>query len=355
MKLSNLTKLAGILLLFLFASSCNKSREIVTPEDLALDINITDASFNGFTMTFDASEKVSSIQYAIIPTNGSKGAKAKFENGEIPDIHSIEYSENMPIEILRDSIGTYKIYARALSQDGVTGNTAEASAIASPAGITMEDYNIMAIDITAKVYDKEKYSGVAPLVLSKAVVAEWDKTIPEFFQMYIDTGDLVTYKDGESAVLELNGNPTYDYFIAIGLIDHNNEIVDYLEFTFTSPEIDESIPEAGPVSAEVTDITSNSAKLSFTMSENCHYYYQGILSMEYYQLLVDYTPENYESPDQYVFTNISMTTGSFRSADYSYTYDRLKPGTEYIVLAYPINENGIAGLGKPDKVQFKTL
>lgn len=323
-------------------------------EEAGLSMEAEYVSDGCFNLKFTPTDNVTEIRYAVTSAVGMKPAEslAAFEDGSLEGIETV----TMPVEtvsIERDSIGPYMIYAKAFTAGGSGSETVSRQIMAFSGGFTVDNFDLVAMDITPTVYDENiAFSGA--LVVSKMVLGELGMTIEELLETYASFGMVPYSANGEQLTVALNGYEDYDYIIGVAGFDQNETPAVYGSFSMHTGFADESLPLPSPLTIEVYDITDNSAGIKFTMGENTRAYYQAVMTVTDYNDLIDYgsTLPEYDNPDDYVRDYIAVYgTTMFADDDYEWP---LSPGTDYIAVGVPMNGNGSLGYGDMAKEEFST-
>lgn len=343
------------ILMSLAAISCNKGTD--NTEDLSsltLQASCTHADITGFELTYQAGETTDSIEYAVIPAPVVNGDVIdSFKSGQIEGIKTMPVPTS-PVTFPQDSIGPYIIYSRPVSAKGTRGETIVSYASASPAGVVLKDYDVIGMDLKVTIFDKDRYSKAGILVASKEILEQLGKKVEDVAPMYYNSGVVKTFGDGTEYKLELNGTPGAEYAIGVITIDHSDQIADIYSFTLKAPDADESLQLPEEMTVSASDITSNSAQIKIVKGKNTRCYYMNVLTQAKYQELLDnYSPDYYESPEAYI-RDYAALYGDTHFDDFEETYSELSPDTEYVITAFPMNANGTAGYGPSSIVTFKT-
>ncbi len=109
--------------------------------------------------------------------------------------------------------------------------------------------------------------------------------------------------------------------------------------TYSVEEVDDitfEYVENKEVGISVVNVESNSCKVSFTMPDNCSSYYVGVIPADSKE---DFT--------QYVQTHNSAKFTESKE----YTFENLKAGVEYYILALPIDKYGLSTILSKQKVK----
>lgn len=350
-----LSFLMAALLCATVTTSCDKKEGEAEGEDVAkltLEAVVTDADYEGFTIEWTAGELCDRIEYAVVPSVDEKGALEKFEQGTLSGIEQIARpSEGVVIPC--ESIGPFTVFSRAVSAGGTKGAVATTYATASPAGVIMSGYDDILVDLQVVIYDTDKYDKVGALVVSTAILPELGMTLEEVVSLYYGAGMVSVYSNGEEFKPALNGEPGESYYMALAAVDKNGDIVDVTSFELTSPATDPSLPLPGALTIEVKVVTEDSARVVYTMGENTRCYYQAVISLDEYNSLLEYYPEDYENPEDYVRDYVAFY-GAVMYTDDDYVWPGLSAGTQYKALGYPMNGNGPHGYGPSAVADFTT-
>lgn len=336
-------------------ASCNKNGA-ETEEDYALDLRFSDINTSGFNIVFTSGSDVSTVEYAVCSFATMKSDMAAFESGTLEGtvslpIENAETTVNIPC----DSYGPYVVYARAVSMNGVTGETLRKNVAAAEAGVTISSFNSIIMDMKVEISNSDRYGSAGVLIASKEIVDEQlGMPMEELLKMYVEMGEVQFFENGVEFVAPLNGESEYDYYIGIVTADKEGNPVDYFTIPFQSPKFNPDAAAPGSLKIEVKDITDNGVTTVYTFGENTVACYQAIYSKTDYDKLIAAAPGfDYKNPIDYV-RDYTAFYGTMIVADETYTWPGFTAGTDYVAVGCPMNENGIEGYGETVTVEFRT-
>lgn len=322
-------------------------------EDVSFLMSLEYVGNGAFNIDFVPSEDVETIRYAVVsavsmPLPESRQA---FEDGTL---EGIEVTDAVSVPVVRDSIGPYAVYARGITATGLESETQYSQIMAFGAGLTVDHFDLVAMDLTATIHD-ESVASSGLLVVSKSVLAELGMSIEEITETYASFGMITPIPDGETGIVALNGYEDYDYVMGVAGFDASGNFVACGSFSFHSDFADESLPLPGNMTIEVSEITETTARVKYVMGENTRAYYQAVMTVADYNDLVSYgasLPE-YDNPEDYVRDYVAVY-GATLFADDDYVWPNLLPGTDYVAVGFPMNGNGTFGYGASAKKEFAT-
>ena len=259
------------------------------------------------------------------------------------------------VSIERDSIGPYAVYAKGITAAGIESGTAYSQIMAFSAGLTVDNFDLVAMDLTATVHD-ESIASSGLLVVSKSVLGELGMSIEELTEMYASFGMVTPIANGEKGIVALNGYENYDYIMGVAGFDASGNYVTCGSFSFHSDFADENLPLPEEMVIEVSEITESNARVQYIMGENTRAYYQSVMTVADYNDLLAYgasLPDDYDDPEDYVRDYVAVY-GTTMFADDDHVWPSLSPGTDYIAVGYPMNGNGTFGYGETAKTEFTT-
>lgn len=327
-------------------------------EDVSLGMELEYAGEPGsFDIIFVPSANVAEIRYAITSAvqQPLEDLLSSFADGSLEGIETyFPEGGNNTLNIARDSIGPYYVFAKGVTASGAESGVASAQIMPTSAGFTIDAYDLVAMDLTSIIYDDSQVcSGL--LVVSKLVLQEIGMTIDELLEMYAMYG-MVPYTDaGTSMTVALNGYENYDYIMGVVGFDADGMPASYGSFSFTSGFADESLPLPSPLTVEAYEVGSSEAAIRYTMGENTRAYYQMIMPLEEYNSLLDAGAgmDEYDNPEDYV-RDYAAVYGYTMFTDDDYVWTGLAPGTDYVALGFPMNGNGSLGYGEMALEEFTT-
>ena len=174
-------------------------------------------------------------------------------------------------------------------------------------------------------------------------------SLSEVLKLYYTYGMVPVYTADTEFTMALNGLPDEAYYIGIVSTDSAGQIISTSEYTLVAPAHDASLPLPGTLSIEVKEVTDNTARLVYTMSDNTSCYYQGVLTVADYEDLYAHPVEDYkDDPEGYIRQYVAFFSDPM-AVDDDYVWPDLQPGTDYIALGYPMNGNGTLGYGATAK------
>lgn len=327
----------------------------VTIDDASLSMTTTYVSDGCFDIGFTPGEGLSSIKYAVVsavsrPISESLTA---FEEGTLEGIEEIT-PDIATVSIERDSIGPYAVFAKGITDTGLESETAYSQIMPFGAGLTVDNYDLVAMDLTATIHD-ESLASSGLLVVSKSVLGELGMTIEEITEMYASIGMVTPIANGEKGIVALNGYEDYDYIMGVAGFDASGNYVTCGSFSFHSGFADENLPLPEEMAIEVSEISESSARIKYTMGANTRAYYQSVMTLADYNDLVNYGSSlpDYDNPEDYVRDYVAVY-GTTMFTDDDYVWPDLTAGTEYIAVGYPMNGNGTFGYGETAKAEFTT-
>lgn len=328
----------------------------VTIDDASLAMKTTYVSDGCFNIEFTPGEGLSSIRYAVVSAVARPLSEslAAFEDGSLEGIEEIT-PDITTVSIERDSIGPYAVYAKGITASGIESGTAYSQIMAFSAGLTVDNFDLVAMDLTATVHD-ESIASSGLLVVSKSVLGELGMSIEELTEMYASFGMVTPIANGEKGIVALNGYENYDYIMGVAGFDASGNYVTCGSFSFHSDFADENLPLPEEMVIEVSEITESTARVQYIMGENTRAYYQSVMTVADYNDLLAYgasLPDDYDDPEDYVRDYVAVY-GTTMFADDDYVWPGLSPGTDYIAVGYPMNGNGTFGYGETAKTEFTT-
>ena len=185
----------------------------VTIDDASLAMKTTYVSDGCFNIEFTPGEGLSSIRYAVVSAVARPLSEslAAFEDGSLDGIEEIT-PDITTVSIERDSIGPYAVYAKGITAAGIESGTAYSQIMAFSAGLTVDNFDLVAMDLTATVHD-ESIASSGLLVVSKSVLGELGMSIEELTEMYASFGMVTPIANGEKGIVALNGYENYAYIM----------------------------------------------------------------------------------------------------------------------------------------------
>ena len=184
--------------------------------------------------------------------------------------------------------------------------------MAFSAGLTVDNFDLVAMDLTATVHD-ESIASSGLLVVSKSVLGELGMSIEELTEMYASFGMVTPIANGEKGIVALNGYENYDYIMGVAGFDASGNYVTCGSFSFHSDFADENLPLPGEMVIEVSEITESTARVQYIMGENTRAYYQSVMTVADYNDLLAYgasLPDDYDDPEDYVRDYVVNASGS---------------------------------------------
>lgn len=322
-------------------------------EEASLTMSLEYVEDGAFNIKFVPSEDVETIRYAVVSAVSMPLAESllAFEEGTL---EGIEETDAVSVPVVRDSIGPYAVYAKGITASGIESETQYSQIMAFGAGLTVERFDLVAMDLTATIHD-ESLASSGLLVVSKMVLAELGMSIEELTETYASFGMVTPIPDGETGIVALNGYEDYDYIMGVAGFDASGNYVSCGSFSFHSDFADESLPLPGDMTIDVSEITESTARVKYVMGENTRAYYQAVMTVADYNELVEYgaTLPDYDNPEDYVRDYVAVY-GTTLFADDDYVWPNLLSGTDYVAVGYPMNGNGTFGYGASAKAEFTT-
>lgn len=338
----------------LVAFSCNNSDTPPSPEDdltqLTLTAEVVNADNENFYLQFTAGVATHSVEYAVVSFQEAAAARADFENLASTTIA-------VPTEVLPVACparGSYVCFYRPISAKGDKGEVLEINAICGEAGIEISGYDSIILEYTVRIYYEEKYGSAGVLAISKEMGSDFGMTLEELIQTYAEIGGIALDGKDVAHYAPLNGQQNYEFYLGVALMDPQGNFVEALTIDFTSPDLDNSLPLPEATTVTLDDVQETYAKVSFTPDENTSAYVLAILSQYDYELLWDSAlAMGKEDPELYIRDYIYFYTNPIRGEE-TFEWSSLEAGTEYRVVTYPMNGNGLAGWGPGTIVPFQT-
>ncbi len=300
---------------------------------------------NSISVVFTPDANTASYKIAI----GTKEDRAKFEDGTLEGIETISEKEEYPktfsgLEFLKE----YTVFAQALNIKDIPGEVTELKATPEVdyphVGVFIKDINTMYC-ITTSI-PNDQVSSYYILTAGKNVYFEFVELYEsfgiseeEFIQMLGLSAD-----ERATNVFALSGQPRFDQMFVIAVYDSNGDLHDIIYEDFKTPALEPGLPLPEDVTIAVGNITDKSAVIKFTPGANTAGYYELVMTEEGYNAIAENPEYDDEKKFQEFRSNFLLGENMMIDEDED-TWSLSKPGTGYVAMALPFNNNGEAGWG----------
>lgn len=355
MKLRHLPLLCLCCCATVLAIGCNSHDTPSEKEEdltqLTLSAEVVNADNENFYLQFTAGETTHSMEYIVVPFQEAEAAMASFD--QLENVTTLEVPTDV-YTVPCPAIGSYAVLTRPISKQGTRGAITRTNAICGVAGLEISGYDSIILEYTVRIYDEEKYGSAGVLAISKEMGSDFGMTLEELIQTYAEIGGIALDGKDVAHYAPLNGQQNYEFYLGIALMDPEGNFVEAYTLDFTSPDLvpDLSLPK--PTTVTLDEVGETYAKVSFSPDSNTSAYVQAILSKSDYELLWDSAlAMGKEDPELYIRDYIYFYTNPIRGEE-TFEWSSLEAGTEYRVVTYPMNANGLAGWGPGTIVPFET-
>lgn len=344
-------------------SSLNSEASIqvlsTVPEDLTFNATLLDASDFGISIQFEGTDDIAYVNWYLGSeftydedylafVYGGKTATIESNSGSftVTTKQGLQYGEPSVV------------FLQAISNEGAKSDIVEINATAAPISFTPSYLSAGSFVYTVNDFEDPDYIGLGLLPMEKEEAEEmayyFDMSIEDLVQLYADYYYVNILAPGESEILQLNGKPETDHYIGVVYwgADYSAKRIEVLDYTSLSYNAG---AQEATIDVSVEDITENSANLCFDPGKYTSGYVYRLFTNEDYE-------EYFAYGESYVYLNpleyIREMVDAYGSRDYLTKIDgrtSLKAGTDYVLVAFPYNENGTQGWGESVVTRFSTL
>lgn len=185
----------------------------------------------------------------------------------------------------------------------------------------------------------------------RSILAAWDE-IPgyTFLERITTSTNHIEYK-----TVGLTPGEAHEAYVLV--YDHEMTPALVQRFNFTTPEYDDQATPAS-MTLSVSNITATSAEYTFLPSENIFFFAGNTTPKDWFDDLV--AEKGRDAAVEYLFYETMAESSTFgyyhkwNMSDIKFTVTDLEANTDYYGYAFPMNKNGVKGVGNVAMTEFKT-